>query len=283
MRPQRISPHHIGVVLQKDSRRMALLGIAPNERALHKDTAKYVRQLELLAPHLSRAIEMNRLAARAGFAERALEDALDAIPAAAFLLDGSGRVLVASALAQSLMREERVVGLTGHGRLQASRTQDKRAFEAALAAGAALVPRPPVPVPLASTTSGRTFLVWVLPARSNVGATPTGGSPTVEFYRPRTVLVIVTSADKGRTVPVEVVMAALRLSAAEARLVTALCTGQTLAEYAEATGLSRNTVRNELAAVFEKTGTRRQAELVALVLGSVAVAANHSLRSGART
>ena len=92
--------------------------------------------------------------------------------------------------------------------------------------------------------------------------------------------VIVTSADTCCTVQVEVVMAAFRLSAAEARLVSALCSGRTLAEYAGAAGLSRNTVRNELAAVFEKTGTRRQAEVVALVLGSLGFVAGQSPQSG---
>ena len=101
-------------------------------------------KLELLTPHLTRAIEMNRLAARAGLAERALEDALDALPPAAFLVEGAGRVRVANALAQALVREERVLGMDARGRLQPCRPQDGRALEAAIAAGA-LVPRRPFP------------------------------------------------------------------------------------------------------------------------------------------
>ena len=104
--------------------------------------------------------------------------------------------------------------------------------------------------------------------RRTADASPAGAAPTLDFYRPRTVLVVVTSAERGRTVPVEDNMAAFRLSAAAARLAAAPCSGLTLAECADQTGRSRNTVRNELAAIFEKTGTRRQAELVSLILGA---------------
>lgn len=49
----------------------------------------------------------------------------------------------------------------------------------------------------------------------------------------------------------------------------ALVAGQQAAAYASDLGLSRNTVRNHLAAAFAKTGTSRQSELVALVIGSL--------------
>ena len=45
-----------------------------------------------------------------------------------------------------------------------------------------------------------------------------------------------------------------------------LVAGQSVADCAEATGLSPYTVRNQLASVFSKTNTSRQSELVALVI-----------------
>ena len=55
------------------------------------------------------------------------------------------------------------------------------------------------------------------------------------------------------------------LTAAEARLALHVAEGGALPAYAVAHALSRHTVRNQLQAIFQKTGVRRQAELVALL------------------
>ncbi|MFB9270015.1 helix-turn-helix transcriptional regulator [Bradyrhizobium erythrophlei] len=60
------------------------------------------------------------------------------------------------------------------------------------------------------------------------------------------------------------------LTAAETQLAVELARGRNLLDVARARRLSRTTVRSHLAALFVKTQTRRQAELVAL-LGRVAV------------
>jgi DNA-binding CsgD family transcriptional regulator len=55
-------------------------------------------------------------------------------------------------------------------------------------------------------------------------------------------------------------------TAAEDRLARALASGMGLKEYTEAVGISIATARNQLAARFAKTGTHRQAALVAWLL-----------------
>ncbi len=52
---------------------------------------------------------------------------------------------------------------------------------------------------------------------------------------------------------------------AEARIANRLLCGESLQEIAEATGVSIGTVRSQMKALFVKTGTHRQAELVALL------------------
>jgi DNA-binding CsgD family transcriptional regulator len=56
------------------------------------------------------------------------------------------------------------------------------------------------------------------------------------------------------------------LTGAEVRLAAAVFEGLTLAEAAERFGLSVNTVRFQLARIFDKTGVSRQAELVKLMM-----------------
>ncbi|MEQ1688215.1 MAG: helix-turn-helix transcriptional regulator [Sphingopyxis sp.] len=55
------------------------------------------------------------------------------------------------------------------------------------------------------------------------------------------------------------------LTGAEAMLALHIGGGGSLADYADAHTISRNTVRNQLQMVFDKTGVHRQAELVKLL------------------
>jgi DNA-binding CsgD family transcriptional regulator len=56
------------------------------------------------------------------------------------------------------------------------------------------------------------------------------------------------------------------LTSAEADLVSHLARGHSLEEAAAARGVSINTARTQIKQVFLKTGTRRQGEVVQLVL-----------------
>ncbi len=73
------------------------------------------------------------------------------------------------------------------------------------------------------------------------------------------------------------------LTLAEARIVIALVAGQKLDEAAQASGTSPHTVRNHLKAIFRKTGTNRQAELVKLVLTGPAVFRHAPIPAGFKT
>jgi DNA-binding CsgD family transcriptional regulator len=57
------------------------------------------------------------------------------------------------------------------------------------------------------------------------------------------------------------------LTPAEAQIALGIADGETLAAIAEARGVSVSTARTQLKSVFAKTGTHRQAELVALLVG----------------
>jgi len=55
------------------------------------------------------------------------------------------------------------------------------------------------------------------------------------------------------------------LTAAEARLAVTLMEGRSLSEASEVRGLSRETVKSQLSAIFSKTDTKRQGELIRLL------------------
>lgn len=61
----------------------------------------------------------------------------------------------------------------------------------------------------------------------------------------------------------------LSVTQAEARVAAAMCAGHTLKEYASSRGICEGSARNQLKQVLAKSGTRRQAELVRHLYGSV--------------
>jgi DNA-binding CsgD family transcriptional regulator len=82
-------------------------------------------------------------------------------------------------------------------------------------------------------------------------------------------LIVVTPLASPRAPAAAVLEGLFDLTPAEARVASALTGGATIREISRQIGIGEETVRSQLKAVFEKTGTRRQAELVGL-LGGIA-------------
>lgn len=72
------------------------------------------------------------------------------------------------------------------------------------------------------------------------------------------------------SVTMDLVRRLFALSQVEAELSVALCAGKTPDDVAEKRGTSINTVKSQLKSIFIKTGTKRQSELVSLLLSSPA-------------
>ena len=90
--------------------------------------------------------------------------------------------------------------------------------------------------------------------------TSTSSVPTASAHLPETAL-------QGIPVPSEAVLQRLfGLTAAEARLACSISRGETLGEAAGVLGIKISTARCQLAKLMAKTETRRQAQLVALLV-----------------
>jgi DNA-binding CsgD family transcriptional regulator len=90
------------------------------------------------------------------------------------------------------------------------------------------------------------------------------GSPPLRLPRGRKLLTII-DLDAMPRPSVAVLQQIWRLTLAEATVAAELTRGTPVAELAGKFGVSRTTLRTQLASVFAKTGTRRQQELVALL------------------
>ncbi len=78
---------------------------------------------------------------------------------------------------------------------------------------------------------------------------------------------IATPVDRSVVPTAEVLQALFDLTPAESKVARAIAEGKTIEAIALSSGLSRETIRTQVAAVLSKTGLKRQAELVALLSG----------------
>jgi DNA-binding CsgD family transcriptional regulator len=82
------------------------------------------------------------------------------------------------------------------------------------------------------------------------------------------VFIIATLLARRPPPDAKVLASLFNLTTAEARIARGISQGQAVGTIAEALGVSRQTVRSHLKAVFAKTGARRQVELAVLLAGA---------------
>ena len=247
--------------------------IAPHASIQAKHSKEYVRPLAILTPHLMRAAEINRALAGAGarHSNMILASTLDGLGRSMFVLDRHCKVLVANTHAQLLMRSEDCPIRVDHLRvLRAGRCGDERLFSASVTAIACASQRAILPLRLASNRTGATYLAWLMPIAPPTNEARSQHQSLVEnIGNERKILLLVLPVRRSVEIPPEAIRAAFGLSSAEARLASALVAGCTIGDYAAKTGVSRNTVRNQLIAVFDQMGTRRLTELVATIVDAL--------------
>lgn len=228
-----------------------LLGVERNY-ADGPTSRESVLSLNEIRPHLARAA---LIASRLQFERaRAAAQVLGAIGLPAIVFSDGGRVMAANELAQQLA--DGIRWLAGDRFALKDSGADRmlrRAIEA--------LNQPDVPAP-------RSFAVRDEHAQAAMVAhvVPIRGSARDILVRSTGVLIL-TPVTRPNAPPIELVQSLFDLTPAEARVARGLVTGDTLEEIAAANKLSRNTVRSQLRGALEKTGSRRQAELVALLGG----------------
>ena len=120
---------------------------------------------------------------------------------------------------------------------------------------------------LRSTETDRPLFVTVTPIHSGMDdASPSTSWPS------QAALVILCDLDSPASLPVASMAEAYGLTEAEARVAQAASGGAGIGDIAHQLGLSPNTVKTHLRRIYEKTGTKRQAELarVMTMVGFVA-------------
>lgn len=214
--------------------------------------ASIVQQLDALRPHLARSAFMSARfqLERARVASETL--ALIGLPALVF--DDRGKVLAANHLIEALNDHIR---WRAQDRVSLKDLRADALFQLAIAtldAGSVKTVRS---FPIRGAAANAAMVAHVIPICRTARDI---------FVRCAGVLVI-TPVTPPQAPPVELVQSLFDLTPAEARVARSLTTGETVEEIASIGGVSLNTVRTQVRGVLEKTGCRRQAEVVALLSG----------------
>jgi DNA-binding CsgD family transcriptional regulator len=185
----------------------------------------------------------------------ALYGVLDRSPVAVLLLDEHRRIIYANDHAATLDQRGDGVsvapgGLALKGRNDQARLQQLigRALNGGSEAVGMRVERAPGKRPYG-------LMVTPLPRRHAL----------LSALRPA-VCVVITDPGSDPLIPVERLRAVFGLTEAEGRLAALLASGEDLRATADKLGITYGTARARLAEIFEKTETRRQGELINLLL-----------------
>ena len=236
------------------SRRRSEQRFGARERAL----------LEKVTPHLRRAIEIYARLNRMTSERDVYAGAVDQLSVATIILDEQGRMLNTNALAKALLEEGNGLSLRGRqlhidGRdINRELQQALEAIIKAQQAGTTAVVRA-LRIPRSAGRADLGLVIRPVPAaQGNEGQS----SPCATVF--------ISDPDLRESASQQILGDLFELTPAEANLAILLARGLSLAEVSENQQVSQHTARAQLKSIFAKTGVSRQAELVRLVLKSVA-------------
>jgi DNA-binding CsgD family transcriptional regulator len=223
-------------------------------------------RMALIMPHLSRAIGMQYRLLDTELRLAASLSALDRLNFGVFLIGAEGNVVHRNAAAEAILSEGDALKLNySSGRnevLTAIDPHDASVLADALSAVLRGDPR-----------KARHFSDAVNVKRAEgrghyslqLSPLPLGHHFNVD--QRQTAAIVFVMDFVSNSFPDPALLAKLyRLTPAESRLSIALAGGETLANYSAGQGIAYNTARAQLRAIFDKTGTSRQAELVKLIM-----------------
>lgn len=176
-------------------------------------------------------------------------------PDALFFLDDQFRLLRWTAAGDALLRHGGALSTVG-GRLRANQGAADAALRGVLAD--ALASRTPLPLTLPGVQPGDALSLSVARLGERALAGVTGARCLMVSVRPL-----------AKPDPTDLLRTRHGLTKAEAELTLALSSGESLRAVAKRREVSYYTVRNQLSAVFDKTGCRRQQDLVRLLTSGV--------------
>lgn len=255
LKPQRVGDIMI-MRLARMGNEIAVLNLSRDERRGRYDQA----EMEWAQAHhhdIIRVYHMSRKFGRERKRQRDVDALLDLSPNGFFLLDAGGIIRHTNRAGEKLLAETSTFRVD-HGKLRAAQPSVSKQLEALIAlaaspdaekrrSGSMAIPSPRSTLPL------------------SVLVTPIGANRLAPIQPGLSVCVCVTDLNAEMQLPRGPLETAFGLTDAEIRVAQAMFEGASLQEIAARFGISHNTVRVQLASIFDKTHTNRQVDLIAML------------------
>lgn len=258
----RIGAHRrAGIRLSSNRGWMDLVALQFAERDWREVPHSMEINLGKLAPHLAKAVEVNRTFGLLRESYRAVMSALDYFRLGIAIVTPSGTVVAENRELRRLLELKDGLHLSRTRRLECSSSSNNGELLAAIAEVSATSAGAGEKVErllFVERRSGkRPFLVEVAPLRDVTGELDRGFAGAVVF---------VIDPEDTRAISTERLARLFVLSQAESEVVRAMVDGLSAAEIAELRGTTDGTVRSQIKSIYAKTGVRRRADLVRLAV-----------------
>ena len=248
----------IGANLDKSATAAAMLAVRRRAKDGRVD-AECRRKMELIIPHLRRAVLIGNVVETHKTAANALGDTLMALADGVFLVDPRGRILFANPAGEALLRRNDIIRSLKSA-LSALDAKANRQLQDAIAAtengGVATKG-----IAIALSPVADQWLAHVLPLSSSARS-------HAKIPDAATAAVFIRRAAVESPSALETIAKLYKLTAMEVRVLQAVVDIGGAPVAAAALGISETTVKTHLRNLFQKTGCRRQADLVKLVAGA---------------
>jgi len=216
---------------------------------------------QLLLPHFKRAIHLHSRLQRVESERDLLAGSIDRLHIGVVILDEAANVLTTNRVAEEILT--RGTGLTiGQRRLQAGSHAEQLDVRIRQAQAQRLAAVPAVSEAMSISRPGRSPLsVLVKPVPMTEPAEGSGHPNVAVFIR---------DSEQLPAPSIPTLRMLFGFTFAEAALAKLLAEGLSLDEAGARLGISRNTVKSRLGAIFAKTGVKRQSSLVRVLLDAIA-------------
>lgn len=211
----------------------------------------------LLGPHLRRAVTIRDMFEMARTESRMFRDIIDQLESGVVIVSDRMEILYANQAAEHFLREAVLIFGSG-GRLGARFPQAQSALVQAVSLGIAdeiSLGNTGIDIPLG--LSSRPAVAHVLPLSRR--------SMSDRIESRAAAAVFIAAAGSVVQTAIEAIAALFALTNTEKRVANYVSDGLTRNEIAEAQGVTEGTVKSQLAAIFDKTGTGDQRSLQSLM------------------
>jgi DNA-binding CsgD family transcriptional regulator len=215
--------------------------------------------LQMLVPHLETALSTRRRLAQLETRVADLENALNQLPAALVLLNATGKCVLVNEAAKAILDQrnglymERSM-LFAKNPSESSRLREALGRSISLAEGKAMSGASAVTI---SRLGRKPLSIVAAPFKSGAG--------TATLHA--TAIVFINDPEQRAALPSELLRMLFGLTISEARLAVTLLEGNSLSEAALIHEVGQETVRTQVKSIFQKTGTKRQGDLIRLLAG----------------